>query len=106
MKHYCDKWIEDWCRENGWTEVFIERPNSYWAFPPGAVMPEPIPVHVLETIKFEKGWCLEERIWSILAVASTIIASILSFCFKCPIPMVFAFAFSAVTVAQLEVEYY
>jgi hypothetical protein len=41
-------WIEQWCRENGWTEPFwVEDPfalfgGHWWAFPPLAVMAVPI----------------------------------------------------------------
>lgn len=104
MKHYCDEWIEEWCQENGWTDLFIERSNNYWAFPPGAVMPEPIPPQVLRLIKANKGLSTEEKWLSSTAVIVTIIAAILSYCLKNPMPLVLAFAFGAVTVAQLEVE--
>jgi hypothetical protein len=104
MKHYCDNWIQEWCDRNGWTELFMERCNFYWAFPPGAVIPEPIPSNILRTIKAEKGLCFEEKIWVIAATALTIVAASLSFILRCPMPIVFAFAFAAITVAQLEVE--
>ncbi len=104
MKHYADEWIQEWCQENGWTDLFIERYNNYWAFPPGAVMPEPIPPHTLRLIKASKGFSQEERIWSTTAIIVAIVATILSYLTQCPLPLVFAFAFGAVTVAQLEVE--
>ena len=56
MKHYSDQWVEEWCQENGWTELFLERQDHYWAFPPGAVIPEPIPHQTLKIIKSKKGW--------------------------------------------------
>jgi hypothetical protein len=104
MKHYSLEWIEAWCQENGWTELFVERRNNYWAFPPGGVMPEPIPPHVLRGIKAEKGLTLEERIWSMSAVIGTVVAVVSTFILRCPMPLVFAFAFNAVTVAQFEPE--
>jgi hypothetical protein len=104
MKHYCDEWIEEWCEENGWTDLFIERPGCYWAFPPFAVMPEPIPPKILRSIKSQKGFSIEERLWSISAVVGTITAVIVSYCLKCPMPLVFAFGLDAVTVALLEDE--
>lgn len=104
MKHYHDEWIQEWCQENGWTDLFVER-SLYWAFPPGAVMPEPIPVKVLKLIKEQKGLCQQERSWLILASVITGVALISSCLAHCPIPIVLAFAFNAVTVAQLEVEY-
>jgi hypothetical protein len=104
MKHYCETWIEEWCQDNGWTDVFEERCNNYWAFPPGGVMPEPIPTQVLRLIKAEKGLTSHERLWSISAFVGTILAVMSTYFLKCPMPMVFAFALNAVTMAQLEVE--
>ena len=104
MKHYCDTWIEEWCEDNGWTNLFMERYNNYWAFPPGAVMPEPIPSQVLSLIKREKGFTFEEKIWLVLALICTILAITLTYWLRCPMPLVIAFAFNAFTMAQLEVE--
>ena len=104
MRHYADEWIEEWCQENGWTDLFMERYNHYWAFPPGAVMPEPIPQHTLHLIKASKGLSLDERRWSSLAICVTILAMISSYVFQCPVPLVVAFGFAAITVAKLEME--
>ena len=103
MKHYCDEWIKDWCEQNGWTDLVIERYN-YWAFPPGAVMPEPIPLETLRTIKAQKGFSFQEKLWIIAAAIITPISVILSYYLKCPMPLVFAFAFGAITVAKLEID--
>ena len=104
MKHYTQEWIEEWCQANGWTDLVMERRNHYWAFPPGAVMPEPIPAHTLKLIKAEKGLTPEEKSWSVFAVSIAILATLCSYIFKCPLPLIFAFAFTAITVARLEVE--
>ncbi len=104
INHYCDEWIQEWCEENGWTDWFRERYSNYWAFPPGAVMPEPIPSKTLRWIKAQKGLTREEKSWLISAGCTTIISAILTYCLKSPMPLVFAFAFAAVTVAVLEVE--
>ncbi|WP_460202360.1 slr1957 family protein [Scytonema sp. NUACC21] len=104
MKHYHYDWIVEWCQENGWTDVFEERANNYWAFPPGAVMPEPIPNQVLRLIKTQKGMTAQEKFWSISAVIGTIAAVISTYVLKCPMPLVLAFAFDAVTAARLEIE--
>lgn len=37
-----DKTIYDWCEANGWTEPFWVE-GQWWAFPPQAVMPLPLP---------------------------------------------------------------
>jgi hypothetical protein len=109
MKHFCDEWIKEWCAENGWTDLSVEHSNfccSYWAFPPGAVMPEPIPQDILRTIKSQKGLSPEERFWLILASISTVLSTLLCYLFKSPMPFIFAFAFDAFTVVRLEVEYF
>jgi hypothetical protein len=55
-------------------------------------------------IKAEKGLCTEEKLWLSTAAIVSIIAAILSYALKCPMPLVFAFAFGAITAARLEVE--
>ncbi|MBD2576467.1 hypothetical protein [Oscillatoria sp. FACHB-1406] len=104
MRHYRDEWIAEWCGEHGWTDAFAERLNHYWAFPPGAVIPEPIPTKELRMIKETKGLCREERWWMGSAIAITAIAAALCVILKSPMPLVLAFAWSAITVARLEVE--
>lgn len=104
MRHYNYDWIAEWCLDNGWTDLFEERANNYWAFPPGAVMPEPIPQKVLRFIKNQKGFTGEERIWSVTAIVATMVAAAVTYWLKCPMPMVAAFALNVVTVAQLEIE--
>ncbi len=104
MRHFHDVWIQEWCDNNGWTDLFRERYNHYWAFPPNAVMPEPIPQPVLKTIKAEKGLTKDEQrlltVAAVLSVTAVILCSVLGN----PMPIVLAFAFDAITVAQLEVE--
>lgn len=104
MKHYHDEWVQEWCQENGWTDLFIERPNSYWAFPPGGVIPEPIPIRDLKLIKAQKGMTFEEKMWSMSAFIGTVISGIISYLIKCPMPLVFGFTYCAIAVARLEVE--
>ena len=104
MRHFQDEWIQEWCENNGWTELFRERYNFYWAFPPGAVMPEPIPQKALRLIKTEKGLSSEEQIWLTIAVVVSLFAAISSYFLASPMPIVLAFAFDAIVAAQLEVE--
>ncbi|MEC4807040.1 MAG: hypothetical protein SAJ12_20905 [Jaaginema sp. PMC 1079.18] len=104
MKHYNDEWIQDWCQENGWTDCFMEPLNHYWAFPPGAVMPEPIPQTTLRAIKQNRGMCGEERTWAIAAAIATMGAIALGYLTRSPMPLVLAFAFDAITVARLEID--
>jgi len=104
MKHYAEEWISEWCQDNGWTDLIVADYDTYWAFPPGAVMPEPIPSKALRLINAQKGLSSEERLWAIASVVGAMVAAIISYVMKCPMPMVAAFGFCAVTVGQLEVE--
>ena len=101
MNHYCEKWIADWCLEHGWTDYFRES-TSYWAFPPQAVMPTPIPDPVLKTIKSEKGLSLDEKQWFTIAVTSLVIGTLLGFVINQPLPLILGFAFCAIVVGQMD----
>lgn len=104
MKHFQDAWIQEWCDSNGWTDLVRERYNHYWAFPPNAVMPEPIPGGVMRIIKQEKGLSFEEQSLIAIAVSLSLVSIVLSYFLINPMPVVLAFAFDAIAVAQLEVE--
>lgn len=104
MRHYYDEWIQEWCDINGWTEPMPVSPNFYWAFPPNGVMPEPIPHDILRLIKAEKGLTGDEKTWLAIAVSVSLCCAALTYYWQCPLPLVAAFALSAVTVARLEVE--
>jgi len=103
MKHFRDDWVKEWCDDNGWTDLFRES-YMYWAFPPNAVMPEPIPPKTLRLIKSEKGLCPEEKALSLVAILITVVAISLSYYWHCPMPLMLAFGFWAIAVTQLEVE--
>ena len=104
MKHFHDEWIQEWCDRNGWTDLFQERYNHYWAFPPNGVMPEPIPQKVMRLIKSEKGLSSNEQTWLISAAVISAIALGASYFFLSPMPIMLAFAFDAVTFARMECE--
>lgn len=104
MKHFCDEWIHEWCQDNGWTDLIMERPNHYWAFPPGAVMPEPIPSDTMRLIKAQNGLSFDEKWWSTAAVVVALVSTGLTYALKCPMPLVLAFAFAAIAMGKLEVE--
>ena len=104
MQHFKEEWIQEWCDRNGWTDVFMERYNHYWAFPPNCVMPEPIPQKVMRLIKSEKGFTSDEQKWLISAAMVSALAICASLLFVTPMPIMFAFAFDAVTFARMECE--
>lgn len=100
-KRFAYGWIQDWCQDNGWTDLFVER-YIYWAFPPGAVMPQPIPPQALRAIKTTKGFSPVEW-WSYgSALGLSAVTVGLSYWLQCPLPLVFAFAFGAMVVAYLD----
>jgi hypothetical protein len=103
MNHYSVQWIEEWCQDNGWTDLFLEC-SQYWAFPPQAVMPVPIPTKVLRSIKAQRGMCREERIWCAATVASAVMAAAATLLLASPMPLIASFAFCAVTFARMEEE--
>jgi hypothetical protein len=104
MVKWCSyRWVKTWCDENGWTDLFIERYN-YWAFPPGSVMPVPVPSTVLRNLRNQYGATDWERFWSSAAIFTAIAALGCTYYWGSPMPLVAAFAFCAIAVAQLEIE--
>lgn len=104
MQHFHDEWIQEWCDLNGWTDLFQERYDHYWAFPPNCVMPEPIPQKVMRLIKSEKGLSRYEQKWLIYAGVVSVLAITLSYLCMTPMPLMFAFGFDAITFALMECE--
>ncbi|MGF1498554.1 MAG: hypothetical protein ACFB8W_17280 [Elainellaceae cyanobacterium] len=104
MRHFCDEWIQEWCYNNGWTDPVMNPINHYWAFPPGAVMPQPIPTDALRMIKVEKGLSRCEKRWILTAgvVGSVMVG--LSYWLSNPMPLVAAFALMAFIVAGTDVD--
>lgn len=104
MNHYCYTWIEDWCKENGWTDLFVRERKEYWAFPPNAVMPLPVPSQALRLIKAKQGLSPDERKWCLTAIGVSALSALFTYLLQSPMPLVSAFAVCAMIVAQLEVE--
>jgi hypothetical protein len=103
IKKYPIEWVQDWCQDNGWTDLFVER-RSYWAFPPHAVLPLPIPNDALRVIKAKRGLSPDEKLWRMAAWMAAGLGAILTYCLECPLPLIAAFAFCAVMVALMEDE--
>lgn len=103
MNRYCREWIQEWCDENGWTDLFKER-QDYWAFPPHAVMPTPIPTQVLQTIKSRKGFSPSEKLWSAIAWVAAVTGAGMGYFCASPMPMVLAFALCALIFAHFDDE--
>jgi hypothetical protein len=104
MNHYCEQWIADWCLENGWTDWFAGDERRYWAFPPHAVMPTPLPATVLQAIKAKEGMSPDERVWVGGGLVSLVVGGLLTYVLGSPLPALAAFGFCAGMVAHLEEE--
>ncbi len=39
--------VQKWCNENDWTDLFVQQ-ERFYAFPPSAVIPLPVPTEVIE----------------------------------------------------------
>ena len=103
MKRYPKQWIQAWCQEQGWTDLFLER-YRYWAFPPGAVLPQPIPMTVLQEIKLRQGLSPLEKACYGLAMGITLASGLAAYYLNSPMPLVLAFTACALVVAFLEDE--
>ena len=103
INHYCEQWIADWCQDHGWTDYFRES-SAYWAFPPQAVMPCPLPDRALKSIKADKGLSLSEKQWFSIALLSLVSGTTLSFAINQPLPLILGFAFCAIVVGQIDDE--
>jgi hypothetical protein len=100
-KKYAYNWVQAWCQDNGWTDLFVER-YCYWAFPPGSVLPQPIPLPVLRSLKQKNGLSPTEKGWYSSSVLVSIMAILTSHWLQCPLPLVFAFGFCAIVMAYLD----
>lgn len=64
--------IRQWCADNNWTDLFIHE-NKFYAFPPNAVIPLPVPIEEYQTShEFRRS---NQLLW--LAVTINILISIL-----------------------------
>lgn len=90
-------YVLDWCQQHGWTDLFVDH-YRYWAFPPGAVMPLPVPSAVFED--FRDGGCpqRERYAYGLLLILSGIALG-LSLLQQSPMPLVLMFSLSAIAVA-------
>lgn len=50
MDNTTETQIKTWCETSGWTDFFFQE-GQFYAFPPGAVMPLPVPTAAIESEK-------------------------------------------------------
>jgi hypothetical protein len=101
MLKYSQDFALDWCQENGWTDFFVEQ-YRYWAFPPGAVMPLPLPADALYLVRKEKILTLQERLVYGGILLATLGTGIFTYWLRSPMPIALGFMGCAIAVALLE----
>lgn len=76
--------------------------GTYWAFPPQAVMPVPIPEEALRQLKTTHGLSPQER-WVVGLLGISGLAAVLGTWYShCPLPLVGAFILGALLTAAWE----
>lgn len=50
MENSIERHIKKWCENSGWTDSFVQK-GQFYAFPPGAVIPLPVPTAAIESAK-------------------------------------------------------
>lgn len=86
-----------WCQENGWSDLFIEQ-YRLWAFPPGGVMPLPLPECALEEITFNPELGPREILSQALVFTAAVGSILTSFATHSPVVLVVGFAACAIAV--------
>jgi uncharacterized membrane protein YedE/YeeE len=94
-------YLSAWCEDHGWTDLFLER-YQFWAFPPGGVLPMPLPSDVFEDFQSQQQWSRKAIACYVLAIGSTLLGIGWTFQSSCPMPLIMAFAVAAIAVAMLE----
>ncbi len=90
-----------WCEEHGWTDLFIEQ-YQYWAFPPGGVMPLPLPTEGLQCIELPVALSPQQRRLQMLALAIALLTTGLSGWLQSLFPLVIGFSCCALLIAAQE----
>jgi hypothetical protein len=104
MLKYSQEFALTWCNDNGWTDFFVEQ-YRYWAFPPGAVMPLPLPNAALKLLPAkQKVLTLQERLLYAATLMCTLASAFLTYWWRSPMPMTVGFMVCAIMVALLEDE--
>jgi hypothetical protein len=103
MPKVLHQYIQQWCQENGWTDLFVEQ-RQFWAFPPNAVLPVPVPTHALEGFYAEREMTPQVGLINLFSIGAALGAVFLTEFTQSPIPLLAAFGCCAIAVALLEEE--
>jgi hypothetical protein len=105
MSKNLHQYIQQWCEDHGWTDLFMEQ-CQFWAFPPGSVIPSPVPSHALEKFYRIRKVPAPVKFLNISAFALALGSAVLTIWTGSPIPLVSAFGFCAIAVALAEEEWF
>ena len=93
--------LNQWCCDNGWTDLFVER-YQFWAFPPGSVLPLPVPSTVLEDIHARHYHAWKYPVGYSAVITGSAFALLCSLLMHSPMPAIVAFACSAIAIGILD----
>jgi hypothetical protein len=98
------RYIQQWCQEHGWTDLFIEQ-RQFWAFPPGSFIPVPVPASAVKRFYAKYRPTTQVRVLSLSVMGVALGAVVLTVLTLSPVPLLLGFGCCAIAVALLEPEY-
>jgi hypothetical protein len=98
------RYIQQWCQEHGWTNLFIEQ-RQFWAFPPGSFVPVPVPTSAIERFYAKYRPTTQTRVLNLSVMGVALGSVMLTALTLSPIPLLLGFGCCAIVVALLEPEY-
>ncbi|MCG9893082.1 MAG: hypothetical protein MH252_18665 [Thermosynechococcaceae cyanobacterium MS004] len=104
MPNVLYQYLQHWCQEQGWTDLFIEH-RQFWAFPPGSFMPVPVPRSAIERFYDKHTLSPQAKILSLAVLVLALGAIAWTALTLSPIPLLLGFACCAIAVGLQEPEY-
>jgi hypothetical protein len=101
MSRVLHQYIQQWCQAHGWTDLFVEQ-RQFWAFPPGSVLPVPVPTYALEGFYSAYEMTPQVGLLNLSSMGVTLGAVLLTVVTLSPVPLLVAFGYCAIAVALLE----
>jgi hypothetical protein len=97
------QYLQQWCQEHDWTDLFVEQ-FQFWAFPPGSVIPVPIPTYALEGFYRRRKISIPFRLLILAVIGVSLLAVVRTVLTLSPMPLVFAFGLCMFVFAVLDEE--
>jgi hypothetical protein len=99
------QFIQQWCKEHNWTDLFVEQ-QQFWAFPPDSFIPVPIPVSAIERFYAKRRSAPRFKVTSLSAVGAALSTVALTMLTFSPVPLLLGFGCCVIAVALLEPDYF